>query len=618
MALRKAIISVMLSALLIGSTAIPVYAVEDKESSADTATDEVELEEEDEKEEEYDPWGSEESELSEESEDSEQSEESENTEASKEESVIQESEQSQEQSKEESKQESKEESKVQEQSKDELKEESKEESKVQEQSKEDESEKKDKLIGFVINFGCDNLSNRYTEGRIDFSNVKMVLLGSDKKTVIKKYDLKNILNKQYITYSYEENEVNLEWKEGSVYYLHFDNLPTSVYKVSSCDIPIEYKKTVTMLNDKKVELIYGIDSIAEFNLGDYLKEYNIMIFAYGLDGKPASNVVFDTEITPGDSNKVIYKKEVKTENGVACFFVPWDKLAEEENLIMSVSSNSIVNSGIYSGTYKFPVSVSNNVYEVYADSSVDELYVDGDGNRINRGADVTFNVSFNNSNADMSLFKYTDVDIELYSGEYSAESIVLSNEESSHTTYLSDGSRFSVLPSNIDYSYKYDKTLIVKNGANVNIEATPQLLFRVINNDGVAKSAHFKVVSTGNEYNEIQKDFSVNIGYTYDIVDLDTGAKYSVYIDKNKLTILNLATGEIEETGYVGGISEINNGTDGTDTSSGVYVDNNVYNVPKTGDIVFSIIMILTGMTGLSYLGYLYFKRRGKKADVKK
>lgn len=617
MALKKAIISVMLSALLIGSTAIPIYAVEDTTNNTDTG--EVLLEEEDEDTdntedtEDIDDTDDTDTEKQGNTEDTTEADSTETDSTDINDNVNEEAD-STDKTEDTDKEDTTDGSKESDKSEDNPEQESKE----QEQSKEDESEKKDKLTSFVINFGCDNLSNRYTEGRIDFSNVNMILLGSDKKTVVKKYDLKNILNKQYITYSYEENEMNLEWKEGSVYYLHFDNLPTSVYKVSSCDIPIEYKKTVTMLNDKKVELIYGIDSIAEFNLGDYLKEYNIMIFAYGLDGKPASNVVFDTEITPENSSKVIYIKEVKTENGVACFFVPWDKLAEEENLILNVSSNSIVNSGIYSGTYKFPVSVSNNVYEVYADSSVDELYIDEDGNRINRGADVTFNVSFNNSNVDMSLFKYTDVDIELYSGEYSAESIVLSNEEPSHTTYLSDGSRFSVLPSNIDYSYKYDKTLIVKNGANVNIEATPQLLFRVINNDGVAKRAHFKVVSTGNEYNEMQKDFSVNTGYTYDIVDLDTGAKYSVYIDKNKLTTLNLATGEIEETGYVGGISEINNGTDGTDTLSGAYVDNNVYNVPKTGDIVFSIIMILTGMTGLSYLGYLYFKRRGKKADVKK
>ncbi len=79
-----------------------------------------------------------------------------------------------------------------------------------ESSQDEESSKGDiqqvyNSIKLSIDFGCRVLSNTSSDGRIDFSNVSMTLLSADKKTVIKRFDIKSILEEQPMVSTYTQS-----------------------------------------------------------------------------------------------------------------------------------------------------------------------------------------------------------------------------------------------------------------------------------------------------------------------------------------------------------------------------------------------------------------------------
>ena len=624
MALKKVIIPVMLSALLIGSTAIPIYAVEDKESSVDTVTDEVELEEEDEEEEEekYDPWGSEESELSEESEDSEQSEESENTEASKEESVIQESEQSQEQSKEESKQESKEESKVQEQSKDE----SKEESKIQEQSKEESKTEESSTeiktgkqkIEITVNLNCDTASTSGFEGTVDFSNIKLSLMSADGKTLIKKLDAYSKLSENETVSSITFFEEVPDWgKDGIKYMIKAENLP-SVYNSSTYEMPFECKVLVgdygATLNGITYPVTVSLDNIIE---------YTDLIFVYDREFKLVGNVPIKV-YGYNSENKLIYNDTIKSNKDGYAFLNLSDKIDDIVNI--QFSSNAVLNGGVITGNATYDYSRDNKLlgvkgkYILQADTDYKDLLVDDEGNEYSDTCDIEFNADFKDSD-DMILFNHTDLNIGLYHDNDIFSCLTFSKEVNKQNLELVAGSKYTIKGvESIDYAVSTNiSTLIVKSGTIVNILATPQIKLKIINKDenGNALKAHFKVDSINKEYNENEHIFSVNKNMGYRITNMESGETYDVFVGQHKETVLNIYDGYIKYSGEISDDNIIT--TDSTNTSSGSNISpTDVYSVPKTGDIVFSIIMILTGITGLSYLGYIHFKRKGRKHNEAK
>ena len=481
---------------------------------------------------------------------------------------------------------------------------------------------KENEFSLVVDFACGVLSNTYTESRIDFSGVSMTLLSHDKKSVVKRYDMKNILNKHQTTPTYEEIVSVPSWKDGDRYYLHFDNLP-EIYKVKSYDFPIEYSKVTETAHNAEGKLISG-DVIAgvtepiEISLDNLLHQHNMLIFTYDIKYKPAPNVALKVKVSSDE--KVIYTASVKSTNsGYAYLYVPWEKLPADGELTTQISTTSVVNDSYYSGTYTFPYIKDLNVYSLYADGKAEELLYDDEGNKIRDGAEVPVYVSFKDA-FDMSIFESVDLNMELYSGTSSTQSMTFNNNNKTSTLYLPVGDKFTFKSDTIDYLTQINpSTLTVKDGIKVTAVATPQLAVTVVNEkNGVKSNAHFKISRSDSEYNEQAHKFAVNSDYTYTVKNLDTGAVYDVSIGRNKSTIINIADGSITQTGYIpSGIDEYEN-LEGVNnivstTSTGSSIPNKITSVPKTGDIILGVGLTLGGLTLLSFIAYEYFKRKGKR-----
>ena len=620
MALKKAIITVMLSALLVSSTAVPIYAVDD--TSKANETEEVLLEEEEDEGDDYDPWG-EDSELEEESEEesseiSEISEESEESQVSEQSQVSENSEESskeesnvQEESKEESKvqEQSKEESKVQEQSKEES---SKEESK-EESSKQDDIKKDMNTIGISVDFNCPGISNLNRDNRIDFSKVEVKLVSADKKTVIKRIDLADYLDNWKLTVGFSTKIKVPEWAEGSKYILIFDNLP-DVFTSETQEYELVYREEEN-LHENGDKIIAGIDYDLSVKLD--VKDFNVMVFVYDTKDRVAKNVVVDYLLKDGE--KIVYAGSNKTtESGCVFFKVGYDLLDEFKTYTLELSVPYAFNGYVCTGknVFDYVRSISNvAIYTLRADATEEELYFDEDGTRIASLVDVPINVKYGSA-YDMKLFKNKNFQLNLYTGNEISTIVNVSNENTvNNVIHSSDGTTLTLKGDSFDYKLRINPvTLKVKSGASVNIEAIPQLSLQVINEkDGVKSRAHFKISGSDLEYNEIYHKFAVNYGESYTITNLDTNDIFTVNISKYKDTVVNIADGDTAKSGYVGNDVDNINNDNGNDSNSSNDGQNNVYNVPKTGDIVFGIILSLVGVTGLSYIGYLYFKRKEKK-----
>lgn len=618
MALRKAIITVMLSALLVSSTAVPIYAVDDTESSVDTVTDEMELEEEDE---ESDPWGNEESELSEESEESEEqesimqeSELSEKSEESEEQSQVSEQSQESEDSVESgvSQEQSKEESKTKEQTEESSKQES-----IKDESSNTEIKTGKQKIKCHVNFNCDYLSNTSNDQRIDFSGVNMTLLSADKKSVIKTFDMKKIMYGSYIVGGYDLGEIEVpEWgHDGDKYILRFENLP-DIYTSSTQDLPIICQVRESDIDGKTK--VTGIDDRIEVGLN--VKDYNVAIFIYDMEQNIAKRVNFKYYIET-DDEKVLLKGEANTGNsGCGIFKVKLDDKDIGEWYKLRIVVHNSFNGNIVSSDMLFDymyMGDSDCCYSIEADGTTKEIYTDENGKAAVGVTDIDVKGQFMDKN-DMILFKYTDVQLMSYYANNLFDTININKNKVNERFFgLSEG-KYTLIGKSEDYDLDISpRTLDVNKTDSIIVKATPKLSLIVINEeDGVRKNARFKVVGYENTYNEMEHKFSVNHAETYRVVNLETNEEYSVFINEYKETILNIANGEISVNGYVGENitpNNINNTSSGSNISP-----TDVYSVPKTGDIVFSIIMILTGITGLSYLGYMYFKRKGIKHNEAK
>lgn len=497
----------------------------------------------------------------------------------------------------------------------------KQSSKTEESSKPEESsetQKQENQFSMTLEFGCNVLSNTYTDERIDFSKVSMTLLSADKKKVIKRYDIKSIFGERPITRTYADIVKVPSWKVGDKYVLHFDNLP-DIYKVRSYDIPIVCEKKTEKVQGESVEYITGVDTVFDLSLTDILQNYNMLIFTYDLNYKPAPNVSLKVNVLA--DGKTIYASTVKTTNGgYAYLYVPWEKLpTDSDDITTQISTTSVVNGSIFSGKYSFPYVVGQNVYSLYADGSMDELLTDDDGNKIMDGAEIPVNVSFKNA-FDMSIFESKDLNLELYNGATSVQSMVFNQNNTSTILYLSVGSKFTFKSDTVDYGVQINPTTLnVQTGTQVSVVAAPQLSLTVINEvGGVKKNAHFKISKSNSEYNEQSHQFAVNADYNYTVTNIETNKSYDVNIGRYKNTVINIANGEITQTGYIpSGLDEYENlerlnNPIGT-TSSGSSSLTEVTSVPKTGDMILGVGLTLGGLTLLSFTAYEYYKRKGKK-----
>ena len=621
MRMKKLITACLLSALVASYTSIPILAVNDAdETDMVDVSQGVEqssiVEDESSNPFEYiDPF-EESSEETSEAEDSEVS--SEDSEQESSEQVSDEDEQvSDEESTESSEQEVSEESKSEQSS-----EISKEESSGDESSK---PEKAENEISYVVGFGCDILSNTATDSRIDFSNVKMSIVAADKKTVIKRYDMYEILSYQHVTRTFGDTVKFPSWQEGDVYYLHFENLPR-IYKSRTYDIPMKCERVEYTVQGEAFTELTGVNTGFTLSLLDNLNDFNILLTAYDLNYQPVPNAVFNVDIYIANTENLIYTTKLQVEDGCGFAFAPWelfeDELGADTEYTVLLSSQSIANESLFTGTTTFPFYKHTvNIYSMYADTSLSDILKDSDGNQIKDYVDVPIHTTYRD-NYDMELFQDSDIVVSLYSGETCVESLSLNKQEPSNHVYLNEGDRFTLKLRSFDYATQYNSTLIVNKDVNVAISATPQLSLTIINEDeGVRRNAHFKIAGTDKEYNEPAHKFAVNADMSYTVTNLDTQEVYYVNIEHNKETVLNIASGAVDQNGYIpSDLDEIDRGNTNNDVPElSDTTDYAVTNVPKTGDMIVGVTLSLFGVTGLSYLGYVYYKRKGKKHhEVKK
>lgn len=630
MALKKAIISVMLSALLIGSTAIPIYAVEDTTNNTDS--EEVLLEEEDEDTDNTDDTedtddtdtieDTENTDTTDDTEDTDDIDTTEDTEDTDTTDTEHQDEKGTTDANTDDKTETDSGDKA-----DSAEEEIDSIDKTEDTNKEDTTDEilewnSNVKINCSIDFGFPRISNNNMFMHVDLSNVKITLLKADRKTVIKRFDMSKILQTSDNVSGFNIVDVELpSWKEGDKYVIRAENLP-DIYAESVQELEITYCKVY----DKDLEA-WVIDGInRNIDVKFKTREANIALFIYDKNLNEASGVEFNYSILNSD-DKVIYKGNSRTGDSGCGFFNI--KLGYEyigQNLKLCVDILNAFNGSVVTNEKTFDymyMGDSLSFFSIEADGTTAEMNKDENGTKEVGTSDILVDINYSSKN-DMLLFKNTNVELQVFSDNDLYETLTLSNDKRNDTLYGISNGVYTVIARAVDYdTVVTPTTLHVSRDNNVSMTATPKLALKIINEvDGKKYNAHFKVIGYNNEFNEVEHNFSVNAHESYKIVNLDNDTEYDVYINEYRETVLNIADGEISTYNYEGkdngSINDNTNNTSGTDTGTN-YNNDTINYVPKTGDIVFSIIMILIGITGLSYLGYLYFKRRGKKAnEIKK
>ena len=470
-----------------------------------------------------------------------------------------------------------------------------------------------------VDFGCSFISNNSNDKHVDFSGVKITLLSADKKKVIKNFDTNAILSRSDEVGGFDLDNVELpDWgHDGDKYILRFENLP-DIYTSAEQELPIECEVIHSDYENK--DIVTGVDTL--ISVGLQLKEFNTVLFIYDINRDAAKNVEFDYDVETEDGKIINKGKARTTDSGCAIFTVSdkgmVDKFNDRYKLrisIRGVFNKSVVSSDVVFD-YSYPVG-GYCIYYIDADSSSDEYLYGEDGQPIVGTAEVAVQAYFEDIN-DMLLFKHSDIQLLAFAGTDVFNTLTLSRENNRDTFYGLSSDKYTLVGRSKDYSFKINpSTINVGKTDVVVVKSTPKLSLVVINENesGVKNNAHFKIKDYNNTFNEMEHRFSVNYGNTYTVVNLDTSAEYVVYIKEYAETVLNIYNGDIKVKGYAGeGIQDNDNNT----SSDSNVQSENVISVPKTGDIIFGIIMILIGITGMSYLGYLYFKRKGSKWNENK
>lgn len=474
-------------------------------------------------------------------------------------------------------------------------------------------------LNLVTNLG--QLGYTEQQGFIDFSNVSVTLYGSDKSSVIKHFSMEEIL-----VHGYHETGTDLlvevpDWgKNGIVYYLRVDNLP-DIFKSSSQEFPIE---CVVVDKDEEITPYRGdpftthITSVSGVDTAIYcelsVKSFQNILFVYDMNDKPADNVSINIGGYNSD-NQLIYSKIVKTNK---YGYTTFDGLTEDIKQL-KFSSESVINGGYITGQKKYDydyeaAQLGINKYILQADTSYEETLLDDTGKLPSSVVSVPFTLTYNNSNLDTMLFKQETISVSVFNGETIAQTISLGSDNSSNVL-LSKGAKYTVKADSITYNVSVNPvTLTVTDNAKVSLTATPQQSLTVINEEnGVANNAHFKIVDYDKEFNEKSHKFAVNNDSYITVVNLDTDEHFEIIISNYRETVINIATGEVTQNGLI-----VSSGSPTSTTSSGSSASNNITTVPKTGDMILGIALTLCGLTAISYVGYEYYKRKGKKHNEAK
>jgi len=494
-------------------------------------------------------------------------------------------------------------------------EDSKEESEVSEESSKQEINTGEQLIYFYIDLGGEYGKCSWSKdlGYLTFANVKCTVYKSDGKTQIASFKLEDRLFDSTVDnrYTISRSVKVPEWKKGTYYILRFENLP-SIYPSSTQEIKLVYKSD-------EVGMPLGTSEEDSMLLKLIPNNFNSLFYVYDKNGTPIYNAKVDVKGYDDDGNLVYSKSTTSKKDGVASLFINNSDVG-----ILKISVPSILNKSVVTGTvqgfFNFAANTSEypSVTVLKADANYDGKIRTADGTVVQEGCSVPFTVEYKSAN-DMLLFKHTTVNVSLYDRTSAFNSIVLSPENKTEEFSLAEGSKYTVKALNIpDYSLSVSPTtLTVSKSAKVTVTATPQMSLKVINErNGVKNNAHFEILGYGKQFNEQAHVFSVNYDQGLSIKNLDNGEVFELFIGAYKETVLNIADWTVQQNGFI----KIDYSEDTPNTSSSAgYTDSNVITtVPKTGDTILGVGLALCGLTILSFTGYQYYKRKGKKYNESK
>lgn len=490
---------------------------------------------------------------------------------------------------------------------------SKQESKVEEQSKVILPTGEQTVyfkVGFGGNIAKTSISNEL--GFFDMSSVRFSIYTKDKKIKLGSYTITDD-NLETETFNNATTAYSVkvpEWVEGSEYIAVFESLP-SIYPDSKQDCSI----ICTTLKDKDGNVVGYSGMKKESPLYFMLQpvNYNLMICVGDMKADLISSSV-NLKVKGYDENeKVIYSTEVKSKDGFAFL-----KLTDSNIKSIGISSSDIVNNEVFAGeeVYDFDVYSADNYspYKVLmqTNSTYEDLLKDDDGNETVKVSNVPVTLQYKDNN-DMSIFKSKGIELGVYSGKELVQTLTLNKDNQSSNLILVKGAKYTVkYLGDTDYSVSFNSnTLTVNDNSKITVTAEPQLILKVIKIvNGESKPVNFKIESK--EYkSDKEYKLSVNSGAGYIVTDLDTEETFDVLIGDYKETVLNLGTGDVSISGFVG--------NDDKDTSNGVSEDvNGNEKVPQTGDNILIIVLIIVGAIGIFSLGYFYFRKKGSKVNVKR
>lgn len=478
----------------------------------------------------------------------------------------------------------------------------------------------EQTVYFCINFGGAfvRASTCLERGYIDLSNVKVSILTADKSATLKAFKISDDLLSSYVKCG-DTIPIAItlpEYKEGSSYILHFENLP-SIYGDSVQDYELRYTESV----DNEVEIHGGVPTttkivhtIRGLSDDDSLvvslrpTDFNIMMFMYDLSGNIAPSAKL--KVTGYSSTgKVLISSIVETNSdGIATL-----SILDDEVVSIGVRLENSVNGEVMGGevAYDFnSLGYSNGsplICKLSTTSKYSQSVTDDNGNPVSTSINVPFKYTLKDK-WDMSVFDDIPCRVGVYNGTTLLTSLSFDNDSKENSLSLAKGSKYGLSTLSNDYSVSYStKTLTVKDGVSITLTAEPKLSLKVINEkDGKQQKANFKI--NGKAYNNANATtFAVNGGVTYSVTNTDTAETFYVLIGDYTETVLNIATGSVNQNGYIG------NGTDNSNKPS-----NETNGVPNTGDIFLYIIGGLLGVTLICGSGYWYFKRKGiKNSDEK-
>lgn len=487
-------------------------------------------------------------------------------------------------------------------------------------------------IYFTLNFGghFGHSPYDYEDGYIDYSNVHFQVLTADKKMVLGDYQ---ITEDMFDTPRGRSTTPVLtvrvpEWKDGVKYYVRVEGLP-SIYTSSTQDIEMKCEKqkvyelsfpdgepskdkngVVITPKPKQIDTgryyYFGIDVVSALTITPQLKDFDTLCYVYDNDKNPISNMVLNVVGVNAD-DVVLLNQQIQVIDGIACIKVANDKVEK-----LKISSETVVNDKQLNGEFEFAYnyitasSYSPVICKLYVNKIATLSDDEKQGMTVNEYL-VDFNLKYADKN-DMLLFDKSQINISVYNGAILEREIIL-DEDGTQAYNVLEGKHTIKSVRNTDYDVTINPvTLDVKQGAKVDITATPRVTLTIVNEEnGVKKQAHFKV--SDKEFTDTEHKFSVNTGNYISVMNLDTGEDFTVYIGKYRDVTLNIATGNVDTAGEID-----DNDSTNTSTSTNNKPNDTVTVVPKTGDIIFGVLLTLCGLTGLSYLGYLYFKKKGENS----